>query len=138
MRLELSKRTDFALRAIRILDQNRPNLVKGSKLANELGTTAYFLPHVMKPLVGQGWVESLPGPTGGYRAVVRPADVSLLDLIDAVEGLSADTCVLRGGPCGDDPRCAVHEAWEPARKALFSHLAATSLQEPSRANTEDR
>ena len=68
MRLELTRKTDLATRAILDLDRSGTRL-KTSVLAEHIGTTPGFLSQVMTPLVGQGWVRSEPGPTGGYSLV---------------------------------------------------------------------
>lgn len=88
---------------------------------------------VMVPLVRQGWVDSAPGPTGGYRLTVDPADVSVLDVIEAVEGpTDSGRCVVAGGPCGPDRYCALHEAWTRARTLLADRLAGSSVADVAR------
>ena len=50
------------------------------------------------------------------------------DVIEAVEGESRRrTCVLRGGPCGRDGHCQVHDPFYAAQEAVFSTLAAARL-----------
>ncbi len=126
MRLELTRRSDLALRALRSLHASARR-VKSTTLAADVGTTPAFLPQVMGPLVRHGWVDSEPGPRGGYRLVTVVGDISVLDLIEAVEGVT-DTgrCVLRGGVCPAEP-CALHDAWAQARAALLRELAATPV-----------
>lgn len=89
-----------------------------------------FLPRVMADLVKAGLVVGHRGRTGGYR-LARPAvTISLLDIIGAAEPHHHDrTCILRGGPCGLDGRCAVHDAFSGARDAMLHHLSATALSE---------
>lgn len=101
--------------------------LSGSELAERIDTTSPFLPQVLGPLVKAGWVESQPGPGGGYRLAVSLSDVSLLELIEMVEG-PAETgrCVLREGPCPGTESCPVHEAWLSARAELTERLAAMS------------
>lgn len=128
MRLSLEQRTDIALLAVRQLHADGSR-VRGRELAPAVGTTTHYLPQVLRPLVRAGWVDSSPGPTGGYVLAVDPADVSLLDLIELMEGpVSPAPCVLRGGPCGkQDDTCALHDPWQGARAALVAELAATPL-----------
>ncbi len=127
MKLSLDQRTDIALRAVQALHAH-DDRVPARELAPELGTTTQYLPHVLRPLVRVGWVDSAPGPTGGYRLAVQPDEVSLLDLIEQMEGpTSPAPCVLRGGPCAAADHCALHEPWQAAREALLASLAATPL-----------
>lgn len=127
MRLTLERRTDLALRALRRLDRHGGR-VRARTLAPELDTTPQYLPHVLRPIVGAGWVDSTPGPRGGYRLAVDLAEVSLLALIEVMEGPTTPApCVLRGGPCGGRELCELHEPWQDARDALLRALAATPV-----------
>lgn len=126
MRLELTRKTDLALRAVTVLGASREWL-KAPRLAQQVGTTSAFIGQVVAPLIGAGWVTSEPGPRGGYRACAGE-NVSLLQLIEAVEGPVADgRCVLRDGPCPGAGTCALHDAWLGARQALLDELGRTPV-----------
>ena len=127
MRLEITRRADLATRALlelAALDRRS----KSAELAERVGTTPGFLTQAMTPLVSRGWVRSDPGPTGGYAAAVDLDDVSVLDVIEAVEG-PTDTgrCVLQDRPCSRGGHCALHQPWTKARGQLLSELARTPL-----------
>lgn len=102
--------------------------MQSSDLAAAIDTTQTYLPQIMSPLVKMGWVDSKRGPTGGYVLATDPMTISVLDLIEAVEGeTDTDTCVLRGGPCGGLDQCAIHEPWKAARTALLKELASVPV-----------
>jgi Rrf2 family protein len=102
--------------------------VKADALASALGTTAGFIPQVVGPLVKRGWVRSDPGPRGGYSVAVALRDVSVLEVVEAVDGpTDVGRCVVEDGPCGRAPHCALHDAWARARAELVAHLGAQSL-----------
>ncbi|MDH3607319.1 MAG: Rrf2 family transcriptional regulator [Acidimicrobiia bacterium] len=127
MKLSISSKTELALAAVRELTL-RDSPLKGAELAALLGTTASYLPHVVRPLVRRGWIESDRGPTGGYRLIEDPAAVSLYEFLEAVEGpMEEDRCVLRDKACEGDDLCALHEPWLRAREALFAELRLTTL-----------
>lgn len=122
MRLELSVRTDLALRALRELERSGRRISR-AVLADRLYTTPDFLARVMGPLVAQGWVESKRGRSGGYEITPSGASVSVLDVILVEEGVPVDRCVLRTGPCTPDENCALHDPWMKAREAMLASLA---------------
>ncbi len=129
MRLEITRKADLALKAVAELDRAE-GLVKGADLADSIGTTLPFIAQVMKPLVASRWVVSEPGPTGGYRLEADTSTVSLLELIEAVEGPTVDgSCVLTGTPCPAIEQCALHDAWSRARDALLAELARTRISD---------
>lgn len=127
MRLEITRRSDLAIRVLLVLSE-APGRRKAAQLAEQVGTSQGFLTQVMTPLVQHGWVRSDPGPTGGYAADFEPETVSLLSIIEAVEG-PTDTgrCVLEDRACSKAGLCALHHSWSSARGHLLDELAAQRL-----------
>lgn len=129
MRLELNKRTDLALQSMQTLCACEDRM-SGTDLAEALGTTHQYLPQVMSPLVRRRWVSSTPGPRGGYELVAQLGTISVLDLIETMEGpTDLDTCVLSGETCDSSDPCALHGPWSLARGALLRELSSMSLSD---------
>jgi Rrf2 family iron-sulfur cluster assembly transcriptional regulator len=129
MRLELTKRGDYAVRAMLALARSSDReLVSARRIADAMAIPVRFLPQVLGDLQRSALVESAPGRAGGYRLTRPAATISLLEVIEAVEGESRrKTCVLRGGPCGLDGHCDVHDAFFRGQEAMLVVLADTSL-----------
>lgn len=131
MRLEVTRKSDLAVRALRVLAAASERM-KGPALADRLGTSAGFVSQVMNPLVRQGWVRSDPGPSGGYQLAAALASISVLDVIEVIEGpTDAGRCVLADRPCNETGTCALHVAWMRARAHLLRELDSTSVAEAS-------
>jgi Rrf2 family transcriptional regulator, iron-sulfur cluster assembly transcription factor len=127
MRLEVTRKSDLAVRALRVL-ADRAGRVKGPDLAEALGSTPGFVSQVVNPLVRQGWVRSDPGPSGGYSLVADLAAVSVLAVIEAIEGpTDSGRCVLVDRPCAEAGTCAMHVPWARARTLLLGELDATTV-----------
>ncbi len=100
----------------------------GPALAESLKTTRQYLPQILNPLVKARWVRSTPGPHGGYELLVSLDEISLLQLIEVMEGPTENnTCVLNGEICPQEELCALHGAWQQARAALMAELSQMSL-----------
>ncbi len=127
VRLEITQRADLAVRALALLDCSSDRL-KSADLAEELGTTPGFIPQVMGPLVRAGWIRSVPGPTGGYEPLVALGSLTVLEVIEVIDG-PTDTgrCVVAERVCNADEPCALHVAWASARNELRSSLAGLTL-----------
>ena len=127
MRLEITRRADLATRAMLILATAQAR-TKAAALADQLDTSAGFVAQAMTPLVAKGWVRSDPGPSGGYTLVADLDEVSVLEVIEAVEG-PTDTarCVLEDRTCSRGGHCALHIPWSRARTELLGELADTPL-----------
>ncbi len=129
MRLEVTRKSDLAVRALRAL-ADRAGRVKGPALAEAVGSTSGFVSQVVNPLVREGWVRSDPGPAGGYSLAVDLSSVSVLAVIEAIEGpTDSGRCVLADRPCTETGTCALHVPWLRARAQLLRELDATSVAE---------
>ncbi|MBI3752196.1 MAG: Rrf2 family transcriptional regulator [Chloroflexi bacterium] len=132
MRVTLGLRGDYAVRAMLALasaePDDRPMSVRW--IAERMAIPVRFLPHVMTDLSRAGLVVGAPGRRGGYR-LGRTADlISVLQVVDAVEAEDEiPRCVLRGGPCRPDGRCAVHDLFAGASEAMRLELSRQSLAE---------
>lgn len=129
MRLELTRRGDYAVRAMLALTARQTGqIASGREIADEMAIPVAFLPRVMADLVAAGLVQSTTGRAGGYVLARPPGDIALLEVIEAVEGDSRRTsCVLRGGPCGRDGHCQVHDVFFAAQDALLDQLRGVTL-----------
>jgi Rrf2 family iron-sulfur cluster assembly transcriptional regulator len=129
MKVELTKRGDYAVRAMLALAgaaEEEP--LTARQLAERTRVPASFLPQVMADLSRAGLVSGRIGRIGGYRLARPPGAISLLEIIETIEGDSRRTvCVLRNGPCGVDGRCAAHESFYAAQEALRATLAGATL-----------
>jgi Rrf2 family protein len=82
----------------------------------------------MRDLVEAGIVEGTVGRSGGYRLARPSNEISLLDVVEAIEGDGRRrACVLRNAPCGLDGTCAVHEVFEAAQADVLRRLHDTSV-----------
>ncbi len=128
MRLELTRRADYAIRGMLCLARHPDRTTSGAAIAAEANIPGHFVTHVMGDLVHAGLVEAKIGRSGGYRLAVPPGEISIMALVEAVEGdTRRTTCVLRDGKCNADNPCEVHEVFAEAQKALVGRLARANL-----------
>jgi Rrf2 family protein len=89
-----------------------------------------FLAYILRDLTRSGILMSVQGVSGGYRLAGAPKDVSLLDIIEAIEGpihinlcTEGDRC-----PCGVASDCSMRSFWidqeKSFKKALGKHTFA--------------
>jgi Rrf2 family iron-sulfur cluster assembly transcriptional regulator len=133
MRLQLTRRGDYAVRAMLALAEAGDRQLSAATIGALMLIPATFVPQVMADLSRTGMARASLGRAGGYR-LARPADqISLLEVIEAIEGEGRHrTCVLRGGPCDALGQCRVHDTFSQARGAMRSVLAGTSLHDLAR------
>jgi Rrf2 family protein len=141
VKLELTRRGSYAIRAVLTLSRNgRGVVVPASRIAREMHIPVRFLPQVLGDLTRAGIVEARLGRSGGYRLARAPSEVSLLDVIHATEGdARRRTCILTGRTCGEaEAACDVHDVFFAAQVALLERLARTSLADVADTSAEVR
>ncbi|HEY8868116.1 MAG TPA: Rrf2 family transcriptional regulator [Candidatus Limnocylindrales bacterium] len=135
MRLELTKRADYAIRTVLALARAAHGERRSARqVAAEQMVPERFLSQVMRDLVRAGLVEGAVGRRGGYRLAKLPIEISLLDVVEAVEGDSRRrVCILRGGPCALDGVCDVHAVFAAAQDDVLRRLRTTTVAAAIRA-----
>jgi Rrf2 family protein len=106
-----------------------------SRLAEFHGVPAAYLAKSLQALSRAGIVESVPGRHGGYRLGRQPGEVTLLDVVEAVEGHESSfrcTEIRKRGPAQVAPRlyspvCAIAEAMHRADEAWRAELRKTTV-----------
>jgi Rrf2 family protein len=128
MRLELTRRGDYAIRAVIALARHAPEVVAAGRLADETGIPRRFVAQVMTDVVRSGIAVARLGRSGGYRLGRPAASVTVLDVVEAVEGdVGRRSCVLRNAPCGLDGTCDVHGVFMAAQDALIERLREATI-----------
>lgn len=129
MRLELSKRADYAIRTVVALAAADPDVrLSVRRIATDQDIPVPFLGRVMGDLVSAAIVEGQTGRSGGYRLARSATAISLLEVIEAVEGDSRRRrCVLRRGPCQDTASCDAHAVFAAGQDELLGRFRTTSI-----------
>jgi len=97
-------------------------------IADDQQISRPYLEQLFARLRRRGLVRSVRGPGGGYR-LGRPADeLSIADVVTAVdEPLRATRCSGSGGCMRGGARCLTHDLWEATGQEIHAYLSAVSL-----------
>ena len=129
--LRLSKKTDYALLAMRHLAANSDRgAVSARELAETYNIPAELLAKVLQKLVRARLLESHQGIRGGY-ALARPAaNMSVADVIQAVDGpLAVTACSETDHSCDQYSKCNIRDPLWRIKDRIVATLAATSVGE---------
>ena len=126
--MRVSAKVDYALRALAELAAAPPGPVKGERLATAQGIPLKFLENILLELRRSEIVASQRGAEGGYWLAKPPAEVSLADVIRAVEGPIA---TVRGARPEEveytGAARGLQEVWIELRSSMRGVLEETSL-----------
>jgi len=134
--MELGQGIEWALHCCTVLALVPPDrTLPSARLAEFHQVPPAYLAKHLQSLAQAGIVESVPGRRGGYRLARSPADITLLDVIVAVEGdrpIFQCTEIRRRGPAAVPAReyrqqCAIHRAMDRAEAAWRAELERTTV-----------
>lgn len=131
-----SKRSEYT---IRILAGLTPGDLKGAislvAAAQAAGVKESYARKGFQLLSSAGLLKAANGPGGGYQLNRSVKEISLLDIILAIDGDDYyDHCVLGLPVCGDDGCCAVHHHWGPLKVQLLKTLKKITLNDLIKRN----
>ena len=115
-----------------------PNDIKPVTLAGiseRQSISLSYLEQLFSRLRRQGLVSSVRGPGGGYKLAKNYADISVAEIINAVdEQIDATQC---GGHenCKDEGRCMTHDLWSTLNTKILDYLAGVSLADMVESQT---
>ncbi|HEV7524731.1 MAG TPA: Rrf2 family transcriptional regulator [Acidimicrobiia bacterium] len=106
-----------------------------AKLAEYHGVPSAYLAKHLQALAGAGVLRTVKGARGGYRLARPPAEITVLDVVEAIDGdESAFRCteIRRRGPLAMPAReytnmCGIHRAFTRADEAWRAELAQTTV-----------
>ena len=122
--MRLTRACEYAVRCVLFLSAQEKGIVVNKKeIAQEMDIPNQFLGKIAQQLSRSGILEIIQGPKGGFRLLISPEKLSLLDVIEAVMGeIFLNDCILRPDSCGRSFTCAVHNVWQEARNQLRETL----------------
>lgn len=89
-----------------------------------------YLQRLLTLLAKKGLIKSTRGKFGGYALAKNAEEISLADIVDAVQGVNDEpTCFFGFGKCALKQPCVMHEVWAASQKNLLHILSSTKLSE---------
>jgi Rrf2 family protein len=135
-----SRSAEYAIRAFVYLAEVPPGkyaMVK--QIAEHADIPSHFLAKILQQLARKSFLRSSKGPTGGFCLRMPAADVSMLSIVDAVDGLADfQRCPAGMAECNDQQPCGMHDTWKALRSRIMEYLERTTISELARALEQKR
>jgi len=131
MSLQLTNQADYATRAMYCLAKNgQDRLVPTSEIAQKMNISPMFLSRIISLLSLAGLINTQRGARGGVSLAKDPREISLLDIIAAVDGpVVLRHCHTDSSACDRREDCELRPFWDEVNDLLVEKLKSISLYE---------
>jgi len=132
--MQITRATDYAVRIlIHLAAASDDARVSASEVARGIEAPGSFVSKVLQQLVQRGMVTSRRGAGGGFQLAVQPEKITLLDVVEIVEGpLQINVCLPGEETCDRKSWCGAHPIWTKGQDALKEVLASASIAQLAR------
>jgi len=132
--LKLSKKTDYALMAVQYMaSKGTERVVNTKEIAEEYNIPVELLAKVLQKLGKKGLIVSQNGPKGGYLLTKSPDSISVLSIIQAIEGQVGITECYHNedSQCMQMARCNIRNPIRNIQNSIYSLLDSMSIEDMS-------
>ncbi len=128
--MKLSTRGKYGLYAMHYLAQHQHEGPQSLNCIASVGIPKQYLEQLLGSLRRSGLIESVRGANGGYQIAKPPAEITVLDIIDAMEGpLALSDCLSSDTACSKANQCRVRMVWEKLTDSINRELADVTLRD---------
>jgi Rrf2 family protein len=129
--VKFSMKTDYGVRALTDLANHYgEGLITTASIASREGIPEPFLDQLMILMRKAGLVRSVRGPQGGHQLAKDPGEITLADVVLALEGsLTPIECLEHAEGCAKGPRCAQRAVWQEVQSTVEGILRRVTLRE---------
>jgi len=125
----VTRETDYAVRCVLYLAREKDMVANVTEIAHAMHIPKTFLAKILQRLIRSGIVGSLRGMHGGFRIARKPAEISLLDIMAAIQGPAGiNVCAVDSKRCGLSASCAVHPVWVDIRRNVETRLKKETIE----------
>lgn len=126
--LRVTKLTDYATVVLTVMASAGGTVLSASGLAERSGLEAPTVAKLLKPLAQAGLVQAFRGAAGGYRLARPASEISLVEIVEAMEGpLSMTECSVHDGVCGIEHSCGARANWRRINDVVADALRRITL-----------
>lgn len=131
--MRITQESDYALRVVLYFSNLNPGTkVSANIVAEDQNIPLRFLLKLLQKLKKADIVESFMGVNGGYALKKEPKDISLKDVIEAIEGpIHLNRCLLDPEQCNNEgpKKCLIHNALYSVQETLINRLASINFKD---------
>jgi Rrf2 family protein len=139
LKMQLTRYSEYAMRAMaHLASAPAGETVHISEIAKEWDVPENILRQLIPKLVKAGFITTIRGRAGGIKLNRASSLISVLDIIESIEGEVQINNCLTPAPCTRVGLCSMQSVWQEAQDALLAVLRNKKLSEIADNETIDR
>ena len=124
----ISRRLDYGLQLMIALSQEQDNRAQATAiLADKLQIPLPFLHQIGRSLIQGRLIKATPGPHGGLRLNLAAEEITLLQIVETLEGPICISPGLEDEPIQQSDPCMSSPVWSDLQSTLVNHLSSVRL-----------
>lgn len=129
--IKLSRMSDYAVVVLEALSRDAGTSLAATQIAQVSNLPEPTVAKVLKLMAGGGVVTSQRGANGGYMLARTPKDITVYDIVTAIEGRLGLTACVDGGdePCALEAHCAMSGRWDIVNEAVRETFQSITLDD---------
>ena len=129
--MRITREGDYGIRSVLYLARQPFKKVSFvNEISEDYKIPRSFLAKILQKLVKAKIVRSYRGVKGGFSLAKQPREISVLEVLEAVEGkLYVNVCLMDKKKCGFSKHCPVHSVWNTVQTRVVDALKKSTFED---------
>jgi Rrf2 family iron-sulfur cluster assembly transcriptional regulator len=137
--MQITRSEEYGLRGLVFLAKQPPDKVTlVSEVSREQNIPGTFLAKIFQRLSKAGVLGSVRGANGGFRLKKPAHEITMREIIEALEGpIALNRCLVKKGECEAEDNCPLHPVWEEVQQRFLEILDRTTIEDLANQRTRN-
>ena len=129
--MQITRSEEYGLKGVLFLAKQPPEKITlVSEISKEQNIPETFLAKIFQRLSKVGVLRSIRGSKGGFSLGKPAKEITMKEVIEALEGpIALNRCLRREGECKEEKGCPLHQVWEKAQQRILDILDKTTMED---------
>lgn len=135
-----SRGCEYAIRALAYMaNQSGERFISAKEIGKKEGVPTFFLAKTLQKLAQAGVLRSFKGPTGGFGLARSPKQITLYDIVEAIDGTGdLNRCAAGLVACSDAAPCPMHSQFKQLREHVQRYLKRQTVADLAKTVAEKK
>jgi len=125
----VTEAASIALHGLVLVAQSKEKLINVNQIAKVTSSSRHHIAKVFQQIVKEGWVSSQRGPSGGFKMLADPADITFLQIYELIEGpIDRSYCPFGKQEGCSFKKCLLHGITQKMTNEFVEYLESQTLE----------